>query len=155
MPRKNVVRRFIIVLLAAVGLLIIWGAMTPSAQTQSQITSPIDDSSRVVIPHSAHPLARAEYDQGPVEGTLSMEQLALVLKSSPEKESQSRALLDSQHRVVLGMRTSIYLTIPDGEKPPSNAAWRRIPPRCHDLGRCQVVRVVRRASETMSAVAIT
>jgi hypothetical protein len=106
MPRKNVVRRSVTVLLAAVGLLIIWGAMTPSAQTQSQITSPIDDSSRVLIPHSAHPLARAEYDQGPVEGTLPMEQLVLVLKSSPEKESQLRALRDDQQRVVLAMITS-------------------------------------------------
>jgi subtilase family serine protease len=50
----------------------------------------------VVIAHSTHPLARPEYDQGPVDDGLPMDHMVLILKSSPQQESQLQTLLDRQ-----------------------------------------------------------
>src|SRR5258708_18190406 len=66
-----------------------------AAQSQSQITSPIDDSSRVKVPHSTHPLAQPSYDAGPVDGSLAMQRIILVLGPTPEPESVLSTLLDS------------------------------------------------------------
>ena len=67
------VRRSITALLVWVGLLALCRSVSPSAQRQSQTTPPVDDSFRVVIPHTTHPLALPELDQGPVDGGLAME----------------------------------------------------------------------------------
>jgi hypothetical protein len=89
-------RRLVAILFVAAGLLAIRRPVSPSPQTSSRIMSPVDDSSRILIPYSTPSLARAAYDRGPVDATLPMDHLVLMLKSSPAQEVQMRALLDSQ-----------------------------------------------------------
>lgn len=60
------------------------------------IESPIDYSARATIPNSTHPLARAEFDQGPVDADLLMERLILVIGIGVSQETKLRTFLDSQ-----------------------------------------------------------
>jgi subtilase family serine protease len=46
----------------------------------------IDDSDAVTLPGNIHPLARPEFDTGPVPSSLPLEQMILVLKRSPDKQ---------------------------------------------------------------------
>jgi hypothetical protein len=89
-------------------LLILGSACTVPALAQSAATplaspaqsvpvvTPVDNSVRVRIPHSTHPKARAEYDAGPVDGAVAMDQMILVLGASAEQEHEARTLVDSQ-----------------------------------------------------------
>jgi len=60
------------------------------------ITQPIDDSKMVVLPGSVYPLARAEFDRGPVPASMPMERMLLVLKRSPAQETAMETFLAQQ-----------------------------------------------------------
>jgi len=45
---------------------------------------------------TTHPLARAEFDVGPVSSSLKMDRMLLVLSPGPQRESELQAFLDSQ-----------------------------------------------------------
>ncbi|MGB8010509.1 MAG: protease pro-enzyme activation domain-containing protein [Terriglobales bacterium] len=60
------------------------------------ITQSVDAAQLTVLKGNTHPLARAEFDQGPAPATLAMQRMILVLKRSPEQESALRKLLDEQ-----------------------------------------------------------
>lgn len=83
-------------------LLALFVAASAVAQTSALpqagplITSPIDNSVRVRIAHSTHPLAKSKFDVGTVEANTMMQRMILVLKSSPDQEAQLQAFLDSQ-----------------------------------------------------------
>ncbi len=70
-----------------------------SAQTtyiQPRITSAIDNTSRVTIPHSTHPLAVPAFDVGALDGSTPMQRMILVLDGSADQDYQLSVLLDSQ-----------------------------------------------------------
>jgi hypothetical protein len=62
----------------------------------SRIIQPVDDSVRITVPHSTHPLATAAHDVGPLDSNMPLERIVLVLSGSPDQEYQARTLLDSQ-----------------------------------------------------------
>ena len=62
-----------------------------------RITTAIDESVSTTLRGNTHPLARAEFDQGPAAPDLPMQRMLLVLKRSPEQESSLQTFLDQQH----------------------------------------------------------
>lgn len=70
-----------------------------SAQTvavPSRITHPVDDSQRVTLRGNVHPLARPEFDRGPVAADMQMNRMLLVLRRSDEQEQALQQLLAEQ-----------------------------------------------------------
>ncbi len=63
---------------------------------QPQITQPVDEQTLTSLSGNTHPMARAQFDQGPAPLGLPMERMLLVLKRSPVQESALRALVDNQ-----------------------------------------------------------
>jgi subtilase family serine protease len=60
------------------------------------ITQPIDESKTIVLRGNVYPLARAEFDRGPVALSLPMERMLLVLKRSPAQETAMETFLAQQ-----------------------------------------------------------
>jgi hypothetical protein len=69
-------------------------AVRPSVAPR--IASPIDDSIRVTVPQSTHPMAKPAFDVGPVDGATAFQRMILVLGGNPDQEYQARTLVDSQ-----------------------------------------------------------
>ena len=68
-----------------------------SAQTRSRIVQNISEGESVTISR-AHPLARAEFDQGRVEGSLKITKAAIVFKlSSTQQAALDKLLADQQN----------------------------------------------------------
>jgi len=68
-----------------------------SAQTRSRIVQNIAEGESVAI-SPAHPLARAEFDQGRVEGSLKISRAAIVFKlSSTQQAALDKLLADQQN----------------------------------------------------------
>ena len=65
------------------------------AAGRSQITSQITDALRVKLPGNVHPAAKSMQDRGPAPETLPAERLMLVLKRSPEQDSELDTYLKS------------------------------------------------------------
>jgi uncharacterized protein (TIGR03437 family) len=63
---------------------------------QLRIASPIDDSRRAILPGSLHPKARLIYDQGPVDPSLKIPFITLVMKPSAAQQADLERLLDEQ-----------------------------------------------------------
>jgi hypothetical protein len=61
-----------------------------------QIAQAIDDAKLVQLKGNTHPLARAEFDQGPVAPALPMDRILLVLRRSPEREAALQRLMQEQ-----------------------------------------------------------
>jgi hypothetical protein len=70
-------------------------AQQPS-NVAGRITAAVDNSSRVTIPQSKHPLAQPSFEAGPVDGTTPMQRMILVLGVSPEQGHNLTTFLDSQ-----------------------------------------------------------
>src|SRR5215472_238122 len=96
---------FVSYLIANLFFLCLCGGPAARSQTSSDhvaprlITAPIDVASRTTISGTTHPKAQRELDRGPVDPTLAMERMILVLGVSAEQEHQLRTLLDSQQTV--------------------------------------------------------
>lgn len=60
------------------------------------ITQSIDESKLMVQHGSVYPLARAEFDRGPVPASLPMERMLMVMKRSPAQESAVESFLAQQ-----------------------------------------------------------
>ena len=67
-----------------------------TSSVQPRITAAVNNSSRVPIPHSVHPLAAAALDTGRLDGSTRMDRMMLVLGASAEQDHDLRTLLDSQ-----------------------------------------------------------
>jgi len=72
------------------------GPVTQAPVTPARITQPIDERNLVVLRGNVHPLARPEYDQGPVADAQPLKRILLLLQRSPEQEATLRKLLDDQ-----------------------------------------------------------
>src|SRR6266571_3403181 len=62
----------------------------------ARITQAVDEKNLVVLRGNVHPLARPEFDQGPVADAQPLRRILLLLQRSPEQESALRQLLDDQ-----------------------------------------------------------
>src|ERR1700680_2342025 len=89
MPRTPVCSFSKLVVLAA--LL----ALTASAQTRNRIVQRIEDTEPVVV-SAPHPMARAEFDQGRVEGSMRINRAAMVFKLAPAQQTALEKLLAEQ-----------------------------------------------------------
>src|SRR5436853_614809 len=70
-----------------------------AAQTTSipaRITQAVDENNLVVLKGNVHPLARPEFDQGPVAEAQPLNRILLLLQRSAAQESALRQLLDDQ-----------------------------------------------------------
>jgi hypothetical protein len=67
-----------------------------ATQPKSRIIEPIDETNLRTLSGSTHPLARAEFDQGPVSPDLRAQRMLLVLSRSPEQETALQQLLAEQ-----------------------------------------------------------
>ncbi|MGO9084920.1 MAG: Ig-like domain repeat protein [Candidatus Sulfotelmatobacter sp.] len=74
-------------------------AQTGSAisPTPTRALERVDESQLVVLEGQTHPLARVEYDRGPVDPGLALNDLVLVLKRSPERQAAFDAFVTSQY----------------------------------------------------------
>ncbi|MBA0087620.1 MAG: Ig-like domain repeat protein, partial [Acidobacteria bacterium Pan2503] len=62
----------------------------------ARITQVIDETQLVRLKGNVHPLARPEFDQGPVPDSTPMSRMLLVLQRSPEQEAALETLLGEQ-----------------------------------------------------------
>src|ERR1700690_1391832 len=67
-----------------------------STVAPSLITQPIDEGKLVVLRGNTHPLARAKYDQGAAPGSLAMDRMMLVLKTTSAQGAALETLLAQQ-----------------------------------------------------------
>lgn len=71
-------------------------ATSPIPSPRALVTEKVDESNLVALPHSVHPLARAEFDQGPAPSNLPMNRMLLVLNRTSEQEAALDQLLTDQ-----------------------------------------------------------
>jgi len=62
----------------------------------ARVTQAIDETQLVRLKGNLHPLARPEFDQGPVADSAPMSRMLLVLQRSPEQEAALQTLLGEQ-----------------------------------------------------------
>lgn len=73
-----------------------WRAAGQSANVPARITQAIDEKNLVTLEGNVHPLARPEYDQGPVADAQPLRRMLLLLQRSADQETALRQLLDGQ-----------------------------------------------------------
>jgi hypothetical protein len=61
------------------------------------ITGTIDETQRVTLRGSVHPLARAQFDRGPAPDSLVLRHLRILLRRPPEQEQTLREFIDQLH----------------------------------------------------------
>ena len=71
-------------------------AVEDAPSVSSQIVTRVDETKLVRLHGNTHPNARAEFDEGRVDGQLPMERMILVLKRSPEQDSALSAFMARQ-----------------------------------------------------------
>jgi trimeric autotransporter adhesin len=97
---RNICRSGALVLAAAA---FAWLAPAPlSAQANSQLvtnrlTQPIDDSARVTLQGTVHPLANAANDRGAAPDSMPLDRIQVVLKRSSAQESALKQLIADMH----------------------------------------------------------
>ncbi len=62
----------------------------------ARVVSAVDDTQTVTLKGNVHPLARAEFDKGPVSDATPATRMMLLLQRSPQQEMALRQLLDQQ-----------------------------------------------------------
>lgn len=62
----------------------------------ARITQAIDENNLVVLKGNVHPLARSEFDQGPIGDAQPLNRILLLLQRSPEQETTLQKLLEEQ-----------------------------------------------------------
>src|SRR5947199_1037915 len=71
----------------------------PAAQAAAipaRITQAIDETQLVRLRGNVHPLARPEFDRGPVSDATAMDRMLLVLQRGPDQEAALRQFMDEQ-----------------------------------------------------------
>lgn len=67
-----------------------------TANVQPRITAAIDNTARMTIAQSTHPLALPAHDTGRLDGGAPMKRMILMLDGSPEQDSELSTFLESQ-----------------------------------------------------------
>jgi hypothetical protein len=78
-------------------LLAAWGASLLAQTAVNRVAEPIDESQIVIFAGNAHPLARAEFDRGPVDAETRLDRMLLVLMPSPAQQAELDVLVEVQH----------------------------------------------------------
>ncbi len=85
------------VVLCAVALLLAGqAAWAQQVAVPARVVEAVDDARTVTLQGNVHPLARAEYDQGPVSDAQPATRMLLLLQRNPDQEASLRQLLDQQ-----------------------------------------------------------
>ncbi|HYT21838.1 MAG TPA: Ig-like domain repeat protein [Candidatus Polarisedimenticolia bacterium] len=71
-------------------------AAIPASITQARITQAIDETQLVRLRGNVHPLARPEFDRGPVSDATPMDRMLLLLQHGPDQEAALRQFMDEQ-----------------------------------------------------------
>jgi subtilase family serine protease len=71
-------------------------AAAQTTNVPARIIQAVDEKNLVVLPGNIHPLARAEFDRGPVADSLPINRMLLLLRRSAYQEAALRQLLDDQ-----------------------------------------------------------
>lgn len=66
-------------------------------QAANRIVGPIDESRVVTLQGNVHPMARGEFDRGPVSEGTPLEQMVLELQPSGTQQAELDALVEAQH----------------------------------------------------------
>jgi len=66
------------------------------AAIPARVVNPVDDSRLVRLQGNTHPMARPEFDRGPVNRSLPMERMMLLLKRSPQQEAALSKFMEEQ-----------------------------------------------------------
>ena len=82
--------------LALLTLIVVAQNGIAQSSTVRLVTQAVDDSKTVVLRGNVHPLARAEFDQGPAPESLAMNRMLLLLKRSPAQENDLDTFLARQ-----------------------------------------------------------
>ena len=72
-------------------------ALAQQAAPAVRIVNPIDESQRVTLTHTVHPLANAANDRGAAPDGMQLDRLQLVLQRSPSQEAALRQLIQQMH----------------------------------------------------------
>jgi subtilase family serine protease len=72
------------------------GVFAQKAAVPSRVVSAVDDSQTTRLTGNVHPLARAKYDQGPVDDGQPITHMMLLLQRSTQQEQTLRQMLDAQ-----------------------------------------------------------
>ncbi len=72
------------------------GAQTRATSVRVRITHIVDEKNLVVLHGNVHPLARPEFDQGPVADAQPLRRMLLLLRRSADQEAAIEKLLDDQ-----------------------------------------------------------
>ncbi|HET9408822.1 MAG TPA: Ig-like domain repeat protein [Candidatus Sulfotelmatobacter sp.] len=95
--RSGVTNASILAVSALIAFAFLTTLTTPAAAQRASKIVAVDDSDRITLPHTTHPLARPGLDLGQVEPGLRMERMLLVLGPGDEVQPQLRAFVDSLH----------------------------------------------------------
>ena len=73
-------------------------AVTPTqaAAVPARVTQTVDEGNRVPLHGNVHPMARPEFDRGPVADSEPASRMSLLLQRSPDQETALRQLLEQQ-----------------------------------------------------------
>ena len=91
---NTLVRRFRMHVVVCISAFLVLAAAAP-AQVRNRIVQNIGDTEPVVV-SAPHPLARAEFDRGRVEGSLLIDHAAMVFKLAPAQQAALEKLLAEQ-----------------------------------------------------------
>src|SRR5437764_2316372 len=70
-----------------------------AAAIPARITQAIDETQLVRLRGNVHPLARPEFDRGPVSDATPMDRMLLVLQRGPDQEAALRQFMDEQQMI--------------------------------------------------------
>jgi len=71
-------------------------ASSVAKSVPARIAQAIEEKNLVTLKGNVHPLARAEFDQGPVDDGMPLKRMLLLLQRSPDQETALQQLLEDQ-----------------------------------------------------------
>jgi subtilase family serine protease len=80
----------------ALCLLALTSTISPAQQAPDRITGAIDTTRTITLSKSLHPRAQSQYDRGPVEPSLKLDYLTLLMTPSPAQQQELNQLLSDQ-----------------------------------------------------------
>jgi hypothetical protein len=97
----NLRRRCTVVVLAAGGICLPLQSQNPQAAApQNRIVAPIDESNRVALSGTVHPLAQARFDRGAAPSSMATGRIMLLLqRSAAQQQALTQYLADVQNPV--------------------------------------------------------
>jgi Pro-kumamolisin, activation domain/Bacterial Ig-like domain (group 3) len=83
--------------LLLISFLVLASSSCAFGQTSARVVGPVDNTKRITLSGNVHPLARAEFDRGPVDSTLAMTRVLLLLKRGDDQDAALQGYMQQQH----------------------------------------------------------